>query len=471
MEEAESERLSRARFVGGVGAIAAGATIAGLHRRRELATAAVKVARLDVLAAVLVAGGASALLPAMAPQAGLATPFAPTHRRLAEHDPELQFEFSVLNKKWQEEVAAMDDELGVSTFWFPERVRTLFDEARKQEREARREELLEREAALEDEIRRGFAEEGLSSQQVLQRLSKTVYVLDFADYEFAVFGSEEIGAEADDTRRPQGIVEWCAFLRDAVGFLCSAASEFDEVVLRLASPGGSVSEYGFAASQLLRLRRANIKVTVCVDSVAASGGYMMCCTADKIVAAPFALLGSIGVVAELPNFNRVLTNRLDVDYLLFTAGKFKRTVHHLAANSQEGMDQFQEELEDIHEAFKTHVTDNRAVVDIEAASTGEAWLATQAKGKGLVDEIMTSDEYLDELEEQGFDIVAMRLRPHERRGGARLLSSLAWDFLDLEQMKTALTRILRSAHPASLAAKVNLKLPFNPRDILLRASL
>ena len=136
---------------------------------------------------------------------------------------------------------------------------------------------------------------------------------------------------------------------------------------------------------------------------------MMACCSDRIIAAPFAYLGSIGVVSELPNFHKLLTNN-NIDYLLFTAGEFKRTVHHLAENTSEGIQKFQEQLDEVHDAFKSHVAENRADrIKVDDVATGEAWLACQAISKGLVDELMTSAQYL-ESKMKSMDVIRMRRR-------------------------------------------------------------
>ena len=180
-----------------------------------------------------------------------------------------------------------------------------------------------------------------------------------------------------------------------VSLLVSAASPYDEVVVRLTSPGGAVTTYGLAAAQLLRLRKAGIKVTACVDTVAASGGYMMACVADKIVASPFSFLGSVGVVSGMPNFSKVMEKN-DVEYMMFTAGKYKRTVHPLVKPEKEDKEKFQEQLDQIHDAFKDHVEAGRKghIGDFDEVGTGEAWLAQVAAEKGLVDQLATSDEYI-----------------------------------------------------------------------------
>ncbi len=175
--------------------------------------------------------------------------------------------------------------------------------------------------------------------------------------------------------------------------LLEVAGKNDEVVVRLDSPGGMVNAYGLGSSQLMRLKQKGIKLTVCVDEVAASGGYLMASVADKIVAAPFAYIGSIGVVMSLPNFNKVLKKH-DIDYEQLTAGRFKRTVTMFGENTDEGREKCREELDAVHRRFKDHVKRFRPNVDIEKLATGEHWLAEDALELGLVDEICCSDDYI-----------------------------------------------------------------------------
>lgn len=182
-------------------------------------------------------------------------------------------------------------------------------------------------------------------------------------------------------------------LGQTISAVLTMAEKQDEIVLRLESPGGQVHAYGLASSQLQRIRDHQIPLTVCVDKVAASGGYMMACNADKILAAPFAILGSVGVVAELPNFNRVL-RKYDVDYDIYTAGEFKRTVTILGENTEEGKRKFNQEIEETHQLFKNHVATRRPQLNIEKIATGEHWYGAQALDLGLIDEIRTSDDYI-----------------------------------------------------------------------------
>lgn len=182
-------------------------------------------------------------------------------------------------------------------------------------------------------------------------------------------------------------------MRQEVTAVLTLAKATDEVVVRLESPGGLVHGYGLAASQLERIRRKQIPLTVCVDKVAASGGYMMACIANKIVAAPFALIGSIGVVAQIPNFHRLLKKN-DIDYEVLTAGDYKRTLTMFGENTDKGREKFVEELEDTHALFKEFVSDYRSDLDIEKVATGEVWFGRRAISNGLIDQIETSDDYL-----------------------------------------------------------------------------
>ena len=184
-------------------------------------------------------------------------------------------------------------------------------------------------------------------------------------------------------------------LRHEITALLSMATPQDEVVLRLESGGGMVHGYGLAASQLVRIRDAGVPLTVCVDKVAASGGYMMACIGDRILTAPFAILGSIGVVAQLPNVHRLLKKH-DVDFEVLTAGEYKRTLTVFGENTEKGREKFQEDLETTHELFKNFVARYRQKVSIDDVATGEVWLGIAALGKHLADELKTSDQYLAE---------------------------------------------------------------------------
>ncbi|TWC33628.1 inner membrane peptidase [Pseudomonas sp. SJZ079] len=184
-------------------------------------------------------------------------------------------------------------------------------------------------------------------------------------------------------------------LRHEITAVLSLAKPQDEVVLRLESGGGMVHSYGLASSQLARIRQANVPLTVCIDKVAASGGYMMACIGQKIISAPFAILGSIGVVAQLPNLHRLLKKH-DIDFEVLTAGEYKRTLTIFGENTEKGREKFQEDLETTHALFKNFVARYRPQLNIDEIATGEVWLGLSALEKELVDELKTSDEYLAE---------------------------------------------------------------------------
>ena len=205
-----------------------------------------------------------------------------------------------------------------------------------------------------------------------QETRKKVFVLDFKG---------DIKAHAAET------------LREEVTALLTLATSTDEIVVRVESPGGVVHGYGFCASQLQRIKSAGIPLTICIDKVAASGGYMMAVVADKVMAAPFAIVGSIGVVAQVPNFHRIL-KKYDVDYKEYTAGEFKRTVSILGEITPDGENKFKSQLEDTHTLFKNHILQFRPHLDLHKVATGEYWYGQQAKELGLVDTISTSDDYL-----------------------------------------------------------------------------
>ncbi|GFM71127.1 protease SohB [Pseudomonas cichorii] len=211
-------------------------------------------------------------------------------------------------------------------------------------------------------------------KQAEPEVKPRVYVLDF---------NGDIKASATES------------MRHEITALLTLATEKDEVVLRLESGGGMVHSYGLASSQLARIRQAGIPLTICIDKVAASGGYMMACIGNKIISAPFAILGSIGVVAQLPNVNRLLKKH-DIDFEVLTAGEYKRTLTVFGENTEKGREKFQQDLDITHDLFKGFVASYRPQLSIDEVATGEVWLGIAAIEKQLVDELQTSDQYLAE---------------------------------------------------------------------------
>jgi serine protease SohB len=289
-------------------------------------------------------------------------------RKRRKKEPHLSFKH--WNHRFENDFEHLEREMHATSF-LPKDATKLLKKARKKEEKNEKIKDKEKSTKTVTTIREKL-QRGLKTEDVLKEHSNYVYVLTFIG---SIMASE---------------VEQ---LREQISFLIQVAQPADEIVVRLTSPGGAVSQYGLASSQLERLKQAGLRCVVCVDTVAASGGYMMASVADKIIAAPFALIGSIGVVAGIPNFHRVLQKH-EVDYHLFTAGKYKRTVTPFSEVTDEGKQKLQDDLTAIHEAFKQLIKDGRPDVDIEEVATGEYWLASKAKEKGLVDEIMTSDDYL-----------------------------------------------------------------------------
>jgi serine protease SohB len=215
-------------------------------------------------------------------------------------------------------------------------------------------------------------------------------------------------------------------LREEISAILQVARPGDEVLLRLESPGGMVNRYGLAAAQLLRLRDAKLPLTAMVDSVAASGGYLMAAVADRIVASPFAMVGSIGVVAQMPNFHRWLQAR-DIDWEQFTAGKYKRTVSLFGENTEDGRAKLREELEEIHARFREFVKERRPQLDMDKVATGEVWLGSQALELGLVDQLATSDDVIRAACQKGRVLQVRYQRKHTLPERLRLSAQSAWD--------------------------------------------
>jgi len=230
----------------------------------------------------------------------------------------------------------------------------------------------EKKDKLEAKARKKAAKKGHSSDEVPSTKAR-VFVLNF---------DGDIKASAVEN------------MREEITSVLGIATSDDEIVVRLESGGGMVHSYGLASSQLDRIKKLNIPLTVCVDKVAASGGYMMACVADRILAAPFAIMGSIGVVAQLPNFHRLLQKN-NIDFEMLTAGEHKRTLTMFGENTDKAREKFVEDLEDTHDLFKDFVGEHRPAVKIDEVANGDVWYGKRALENSLVDELMTSDEYIN----------------------------------------------------------------------------
>jgi serine protease SohB len=235
------------------------------------------------------------------------------------------------------------------------------------------EEVLKAEAKAEKKKKKEEAKARKAQPPTEEEEGKRIFVLDF--------DGDTRASEVEDLRQ-------CI-----TAVLTLARPELDEVMLRLESPGGMVHAYGLAASQLVRLRKHGIALTICVDRVAASGGYMMACVANRLIAAPFAYIGSIGVLVQLPNVHRLLKDN-KVDFEMVTAGEYKRTLTTFGENTDKDRAKVQEEVDEMHDLFKRFIHENRPGMDMAAIATGEVWTGTQALERGLIDAIDTSDEWV-----------------------------------------------------------------------------
>lgn len=268
-------------------------------------------------------------------------------------------------KKYNERLENMEEALSFSL---------MEPELRKQaEKEKKATEKKEKKAAKQA-ARKARKQRGSGETIIEEKVRPRLYVLDFDG----------------DIRASQ-----VGNLRREITAVLTAATPEDEVMVRLESGGGMVTSYGLAASQLDRLRDRKIPLTICVDKVAASGGYMMACVADRLVAAPFAVLGSIGVVAQIPNFHRLLKEH-NIDFEMLTAGKYKRTLTLFGENTDEGRQKFIEDIERIHAQFKQYVSERRPGLDIEQVATGEIWSGQDTLDLKLADRLSTSDQYMVE---------------------------------------------------------------------------
>ncbi len=309
-----------------------------------------------------------------------------------------RFELKRLNDAFEREVEAYDNlrfNVGANSKAFQA----------KREAEDKAKQSLKRERADKgDTLIKEDLDKGLSTSEVQNRRRPSVFKI--------VFDGDIMVSSIDE-------------LRDEVSIVLAAGSKHDTVCLVLTSPGGAVTMYGLAAAQLARVRKAGMQLVVCVDSVAASGGYLMATMANRIVAAPFALVGSIGVISIVPNVHKLLEKH-DVNTYVFTAGKYKRTVDVIGEVTEAGKAKVVEELEEIHKVFKEHIVINRPSLrpTIDEVATGEAWLAIEGRKKGLVDEIMTSDEFLL-AKARTHDIINVEPKKARRFPGADLLEQLA----------------------------------------------
>ncbi len=313
------------------------------------------------------------------------------NKKYAEPDKEPKYLFKRLNDYFKKDIKLHATVLSKSSKPLPPKVKALIDKKMAEEKTQKEKDVEKVEKDIESLVKGSISENGMTLERIMSKIRPKVYVIDF---------------EGDMT------ASQASTLREQVSLVLLVCSQYDQVVVNITSPGGAVSEYGLVASQLMRFKHAGLKLTVCVDTVAASGGYMAACVADRIIAAPFSFVGSIGVIAYIPNLHRVLQKH-ELDVYSFTSGQWKRTVDIVGPVTEEGKAKMQQELDDIYSAFKGHVKRHRPQIeDINRVATGEAWLAQDALALGLVDEIRTSDDILFELS-LSFDV--LKIVPNENK--------------------------------------------------------
>lgn len=244
------------------------------------------------------------------------------------------------------------------------------------------------EVSLDKKALKKRVKENKKALEEIDKLEKRIFVLDF---------NGDMSAKQVDE------------LRDEVTTILGIANSDDEVLVRIESPGGTVHGYGLAAAQLKRIKSAGLKLITAVDKVAASGGYLMACTGNHVIAAPFAILGSIGVLAQVPNFHKLLKKN-DIDYEEITSGEYKRTVSIMGEITEKGRQKFTEQIADTHGMFKDFVAFERPILDITKVGTGEYWYGKRALDLKLVDELKTSDAYLFENRDKA-KIVSIKIQP------------------------------------------------------------
>ena len=298
---------------------------------------------------------------------------------------EIKLELKRLNDKYEKECSRLET-LRLDLVSSVKAVK----EAKKKESKEKKEKIKKRKEEIENQVTMDL-ESGMTVRQVRKKTRPCAFRVDFE-------GDMQVSS--------------IETLREQISCIIKIGSpKFDQVVILVSSPGGSVTMYGLAAAQLIRIKKAGFKLVICVDSIAASGGYLMSSVADEIYSAPFALIGSIGVISIVPNVHDLLEKH-DVHTHVFTAGKYKSTVNVVGEVTPEGKKKFKEELEEIHTVFKDHISLHRPALkdQIEELATGEAFLGVEAKQKGLVDHILTSDEYFERICED-FDIIAVKQKP------------------------------------------------------------
>lgn len=210
------------------------------------------------------------------------------------------------------------------------------------------------------------------------------------------------------------------------------------IVLRVDSPGGTV-----AASEEIAtyVKECEKPVVVSVGDVGASGAYMISSQADSIWANPGSSVGSIGVIAQIPNVSGLL-DMVGVEFQTFTAGEYKDAGSAYRDLTKEEEALIQGEVEEAYDQFIDIVAEGRGLerAKVEELAIGWTWSGVRAKELGLVDEVGTYRDALEDAAERGGiegdyeivtyedefgDILGTLLSLTDRLGGLDAISSEA----------------------------------------------
>ncbi|MDP3296608.1 MAG: signal peptide peptidase SppA [Thermodesulfovibrionia bacterium] len=182
--------------------------------------------------------------------------------------------------------------------------------------------------------------------------------------------------------------------RDVIDELKTYAkdSSIKAVVIRIDSPGGAVAPAQEIYKEIVKLKKEK-KVVASMGSVAASGGYYIACPADKIVANPGTLTGSIGVIMEIPNIEGLM-KKIGVETKVIKSGKHKDIASMFKSMTEEERKILQSVLDDVHDQFIRAVSEGRNMKyeNIKELADGRIFTGKKAKELGLVDTLGNLDD-------------------------------------------------------------------------------
>jgi protease-4 len=229
------------------------------------------------------------------------------------------------------------------------------------------------------------------------------------------------------------------------------------VLIRIDSPGGTVAMSQELNAAVTRVRNKK-PVVASLGDIAASGGYYTACAADKIVANPGTLTGSIGVILSTLNFRQLLSEKLGVQPVVIKSGRYKDILSPYRQLGEDERKLLQDMIDTSYQQFLNAVLTGRTrqagtpqekkalASRIRAVADGRVLVATDAVKQGLVDEIgdlHAAKQLLDKMAKSRFRLAGDEDLPLLESGAGRNL----WDWLNLAQ--TAAARHSATSSPAS----------------------